>query len=603
MERLVCCVPVQVRVVGRLDDERLRQLEEAVRRSVLSRLRLADEQLPGPDFGQLPTDADAPSDAADGASAAVPDPNTDIGGGIRIRTSRFRLLDTELRPPVPPTAVETATEALLLGLTPTAGSTAASGIWPHVTRQVAAPRTRRRRNAPPWLYEPHVVQALQALDPRGGERAEVLRRVLDSLLASRDTALGADPDPAHDAAAEWTHFGSAMQNHFEGGFEGYRALRTGFLVAFGALEHGTAQALRFAEEYYWPGSASPLLRISVFGHPGLLVHRELAWRLQAAEDTLAAAERRELLPLITSVGTLRIRSNRNNPLALSWHSFGAAVDINPTLSPNIPGFPGEFVRDVTGIDVRSPIPDANHGLGAVIAGLLGQEPDRALAQARAQSRASSRLTDVFRDEASLEAGVWEVAVRRAGPSASVGPPGLLAAVRAAAAEGPSVRWAYGGPTGRRARRAPHGVRHDELVRLLFPPSPFLGPEPFTEWEHRRSTVELLIRMVLTFEATFRHDRTGARVMRDGQPDRVGPTYASPTLGQIAAHGFLNIPDRIVAALTAPAPRGLRWLGSHERTTRDFMHFELRELPDLYPSSADRAARQDPGNPREGGEQR
>lgn len=596
MERLVCCVPVRVRVVGRLDDERLRQLEEAVRRSVLLRLDQADEQFPGQSFGQPLPDAGTPAEAV----GAAPDPSPDTGG-IRIRTDRFRLLDTELRPPAPPTAVDTAVDALLLGLAPAAGDAAVAGIWPQVTRQVRSPQARRRKGTPTWLYEPPLVRALQALDPGGDDRAEVLRRVLDFLLASRDTELGAAP--AHDPAAEWAHFGSAMQQHFEGGFEGYRALRMGFLVAFGALEHGTAQALHRAEEYYWPGSASPLTRISVFGHPGQLVHRELAWRLQAAEDSLTAAERRALLPLVTSVGTLRIRSNRNNPLALSWHSFGAAVDINPTLSPNVPGFPGEFVGEVTGVDVRSPGPDTGDGLDAIITALLGREPDRALAEAHTQERASRRLTDIFRDEASLEAGMWEVAVRRVGPQVSVGPPGLLAAVRAAAAEGPSVRWAYGGPTGRRARGAPHGVRHDELVRLLFPPSPVLGPEPFPVWERRRTTVELLIRMALAFESTFRHDRKGARVMRAGQPVRVAPTSASPSLGQIAAHGFLNIPDRIVAALTAPGPRGLRWLGSHEHATRDFMHFELHDLPDLYPSSAARAAPQGPGAPREGGEPR
>ncbi|MGW6058054.1 M15 family metallopeptidase [Streptomyces sp. NPDC055189] len=583
MASLLCSVPVTVRLVGTLDDERLRQLEESVRKSVLLRLAQADQEVSR-------THPEAGAVSADTGEHEAGENEPGSGGGVRIRTPGLHLLDTPLRPPDLLSMVGTAAGLLIAGLAPVSGTPAAAAIWPHVTRQVSTPRPRRRNMAPAWLYEPQLVKALQALGAREDQRAEVLRRVLDTLLGDRDTALGMLPKD--DPTAEWAGFGAFMQKLFENGYEGYRALRPGFLVAFGALEVGTERALGHARTFYQPGSSgpggSPLVRISVLGHADKLVHRDLAQHIQAAENALTAVDRRDLLPRITSVGTLVIRSNRNNPLALSWHSFGAAVDINPDLSPNVPGFPGEFVREVTDVDV--------------LATLMVYAPGQDLDEARRQVLGSDRLAGIFRDESSLEAGLWQVAVRLAGTPKSVDPPGLRTAVLAAAAEGPAVHWAYGPTRRRSSKRHPvHGARHDALARLLFPPSPVLGPEPLDVWERRRHIVELLIRMTQVFEETFQHDKAGRRVLRGGKPLRVKPTAVSPKLGQIALHGFIGIPDRIVAALRAPGAGDLRWLGSHERATRDFMHFELRRLPPLYtpgpPAAPDTGTTEKGGGPR------
>ncbi|MGH8904993.1 MAG: hypothetical protein ACRD0K_00355 [Egibacteraceae bacterium] len=45
-----------------------------------------------------------------------------------------------------------------------------------------------------------------------------------------------------------------------------------------------------------------------------------------------------------------------------------------------------------------------------------------------------------------------------------------------------------------------------------------------------------------------------------------------------AGGFIGIPAEVIVALRAADGGDLRWLGSSEHATRDFMHFELLKRP-------------------------
>jgi hypothetical protein len=51
-----------------------------------------------------------------------------------------------------------------------------------------------------------------------------------------------------------------------------------------------------------------------------------------------------------------------------------------------------------------------------------------------------------------------------------------------------------------------------------------------------------------------------------------------TSGSVAAHGFLNLPPALVAALSGSDAGGLKWLGT---ANQDYMHFELAKEPALY----------------------
>jgi hypothetical protein len=78
-------------------------------------------------------------------------------------------------------------------------------------------------------------------------------------------------------------------------------------------------------------------------------------------------------------------------------------------------------------------------------------------------------------------------------------------------------------------------------------------------------VDTLVEMWRIYVRSFRRGRTagGARVGAE--------TEGTP--GTVAAHGFLNMPSRLVAAMSGSDAGDLQWLGA--TTVRDFMHFELK----------------------------
>ena len=57
-------------------------------------------------------------------------------------------------------------------------------------------------------------------------------------------------------------------------------------------------------------------------------------------------------------------------------------------------------------------------------------------------------------------------------------------------------------------------------------------------------------------------------------------YAATTgagLANVVAHGFTNLPPKLITALTSPQGGNLKWLGVHNQ---DMHHFELKTRPDL-----------------------
>jgi hypothetical protein len=59
-----------------------------------------------------------------------------------------------------------------------------------------------------------------------------------------------------------------------------------------------------------------------------------------------------------------------------------------------------------------------------------------------------------------------------------------------------------------------------------------------------------------------------------------PANSVGTRGSVAAHGFINLPAILVAALAGSDAGNLRWLGT-ETGSLDFMHFELAPRPALF----------------------
>ena len=488
-----------------------------------------------------------------------------------------------------PDVVEDAVSVLLTALAPIRGTPAAAGVWRRVVAQIRKPTTHRIKGVPVGLYDPAVVAAVTALAPPAGATAkerrqnaqadaalyldrqrQVLEQVFADLLTTQEERLHGTPG---DPAQEWQGLRGRTQTQF-GGLAGYEQLRPGLLEAFGALDIGTAKAVAAMDTYY----GTTLTPVTFLGRPGV-VHPLMRDALERAERFLGD-NRAAAAAGVSSFGTAAVRANANNRLVLSEHSFGAAIDLDPRQNPNVPTFPAEFVRQVTGVDVLTTADgrqkDDPLDIGDVPETLF-ETRDPAIVEVERLLGASRKLVEVFRDEQSLAQGMWEVAGRLVRTPADVTPEQLRDAVFAALDEGPRVHWRYQDPKAVGKRALP-GLAHDTLADMLYPPAPE-SPDVGA----RRTGIQLLITMVDVYRRSF----VAPRKVRKGKPAPAAtrvPASHSPApravLPQLAVHGFLDLPLDLIVALRHRYGGDLRWLGSSP--THDFMHFELKSRPALYP---------------------
>jgi hypothetical protein len=337
--------------------------------------------------------------------------------------------------------------------------------------------------------------------------------------------------------------------------EFYSQVRGALLAAFGGGRDGVAVALQRVLAYY--GSQMVTVTFMGFQTP---VHRDMAAALSLAEKALDAS-----YPLQSFWG-LNIRFNTNNPSVLSDHSYGSAIDVNGTTSPNVKDMgPGsrraELIKAITGVD---PSRDAE---GKRIS-TDPQTFDEMLEEADRLSVASEQLKEAFADEESLVATAFRIATERGLPEG--GPEALSPLIFAAAGERGKWRWEpYPEPSAKPRRDA----NRQALAAFVFPTD---TGESSRLWDESlvTSTVDLLALMARIFRATF--DPT-----RKDPNRRVAPTARSPSDAQLALHGFLSVPPEVVAALSGSDAANLRWLGAMAGGTKDYMHFELRKRPALY----------------------
>jgi hypothetical protein len=482
-----------------------------------------------------------------------------------------------------------AVSRLLLALDKYSGTPQVAAVWDQVVAQVKEPRSQpRKKGAPPELYTPTVVAALATLaqDKKVAldRQSEVLQRVFAHLLTATEKRLGNETDGFGNPEQEWTEdLDPAVQRHINGGLNTYRDLRGALLASFGALSIGTAAAIEKINKYY----AEKIVKVKFLGHEEW-VHQGLKDALERAEHRLAEPDRVAIGKEITSFEGINIRPNTNNPLYLSEHSFGAAIDINPELNPNVPKFPVRFIEEVTGLDLLT-TPEGRRktdvfDLGEILEKLGFGKKDPALRELERLLAASKQLVGIFKDDASLADGMVAVARRMTQIPTVIKPEALLAAAREARAEGTKVRWMYQDPQLKLPKNAPEGGKHNALADLVFPPrTGYWLPEPADVWETKHHTVELLIQMVDVYERSFIKDKKGASVLKGGVPSRILPKARAPegeaALPQLVAHGFVNLRAKLVSALRAPDGGDLRWLGASEHT-KDFMHFELKKRPPL-----------------------
>jgi hypothetical protein len=329
----------------------------------------------------------------------------------------------------------------------------------------------------------------------------------------------------------------------------------------------------------------------------------MAARLARANTKLEALLGRPPDIHLKGDGALLVRPNHNEPWSLSKHCFGIAIDLEAEHNPNIRGYAekSDVIEAVTGVDTRV----GTHGVRKSGGNLLspgGKSLSAAdvMVEAERLRAGSGRFVDAFKDEAAANATLLRVARERGRPEA--GDDQLLGAIRAARDEGDKVAWKLEGPgvtlemlpngtssppvaRGRKKPPPLRGPAHDALARMLFPaernqsgPDPDIATDPWGALDYVEKTVRTLILIADTATAVERPDGKPAPPSwaggNDAVPLRPPVTAHEPTLGQLAAHGFMNLPPEVVAALAGADGGGLRWLGGLQGDLKDYMHFEL-----------------------------
>jgi hypothetical protein len=358
---------------------------------------------------------------------------------------------------------------------------------------------------------------------------------------------------------ELNTIGSFARENLIGGKGGWPLVRQGMLTTFGSLEA--------ARDYY-----ELSMRDTRFFGKRVIVSAELEAALQRAEAKYAQLGGDPASKPVEVIGGLAIRPNANAPAVLSDHSFGWAVDINAfnftakpgegAGNPNVQegglaaqGIPDfwEFVREITGEDV-------------FIRDDKGRRRDVSMPDAvdqRAEAERLSDLSDRLVAMFSGEAALMEAMVAYARSAGIDVPPGggvVLYTTALAAASVPLPK-PKEKDVNKPQRDANIGVIERHLAAWPLA-NGVMGPL------HYAGIAQRLWQMGVMFLASGNAPGSGVEAPA---------ATAAPSLGSLAAHGFMNLDPVLVEALTG----GLRWLGGARRT-KDFMHFELAESPTIMP---------------------
>jgi hypothetical protein len=243
--------------------------------------------------------------------------------------------------------------------------------------------------------------------------------------------------------------------------------------------------------------------------------------LDAATALLTAKGAAGTLATLKSVGGFNIRKNANNNTALSNHSFGWAVDLDPALNPNTQkkNLPLDLIQVITTIDLYGPESQR----------LRTSRPyDQAFPDAEALSKANKLFVDSFSTLAKLKTA-WIGAIKR-----------LYTATLSQAAIDKAFDLAGASPPQKSALQSHLGA---EGV-----------PAP-----KRAEAATFLINSVALFRLA----------QKPGLTPQITGSQATVT-----RFGFFNLPPEIAAALVASDGGSLNWLGA-ALATKDYMHFDLR----------------------------
>jgi hypothetical protein len=498
----------------------------------------------------------------------------------------------ELPPPTGADPVIDIASEIIIAAGPLAGTPQARGMWDMIRRQFTSRQASSGKASQETgpvaafknlLYSKSLASRINRL--KKPQKQKALEHIFSALAGAADVKAeqaGGEPSlstpPEEFEQLQPTKFGDFIKSETK-----YRGIRSGLLGAFGALEVGMPGALKNAETYY-----ASMVRIETFIGKRLAwpcyVHPEMAKAIHRAEvrlfgmrdakvsGTNPGAANGWFAGLTNSIKNfgdgVEIRPNANNPMELSLHSYGWAIDVNASFNPNVPGFPRDLVKEMTGVDVFTGSTGQTQGNFA-----RGKSSDDVRKEAERLRDASGKFTGAFESESSLKAAMLGIINDRLGANWAIPEidgvyPLVIAAVDA------------GKDKNKSQRDAARASSRDALMDHLRVLQDSVGPStPIRAGEFQRLN---LATTLIQLGDIYKQSYTGKVNKKTGQPERVKDEARVTNIATIAAHGFMNLDPDVVGALAGSDAGQLKWLGAvDESNTKDFMHFELAERPALY----------------------
>lgn len=490
-------------------------------------------------------------------------------------------------PPTPAQLVEAAAErvrvAVRAAAAPLVGTADGDDVVGILTQQIinrranTAAQLRRRNPTHPALplydvlYGAAVVVDLGVIDarstradPSDARRRRLFMDILDGLVTDVQprTAVEAPATPL-DPAVQIPGERALVPRVLPFVERSWEAVRLGVITEFGGLVDGTRVALARANAYF--GSLVPAAFRNVT--TATSVHPQMNAAFARANTFIDArlndakipqADRTTMANQIrTALGrntwSANLRENRNAPHRLSDHSFGAAIDIDSSLNPNIAdsGALGP-VQDVTGDDPTDEVTLA-----------------RTAAEVESTARELRETSDEYKDAMKDDASLAPVLLRIGNEGRAAATPSALPALTGTAGADlvSAVLTAAKDARATAVRRAlwPEGTPAPGTTGAKPPPPP-APPAQILAAERR------IQRIGDAYRASWANKAQGTRVGASSVGSK----------GNVAANGFMNLPPLLVAALAGSDAGNLKWLGTGQE---DFMHFELNPRPPLFTAGA------------------
>lgn len=401
-------------------------------------------------------------------------------------------------------------------------------MWPRVLDDIYAQHDNAATAVIPGLSGADLAGAVAGLDKPGiGALADA---AFDHAWAKLTpvTSLTSLASPS-SVTTEWNSLSEFVRRNVgQGRISDWANMREMMLNAFGA-PNDPAKAIRRINAYY-----GAFVRGELQQHgPSMKVHVEMAKRMQLAQSLIVAKGESAKLGAVSDIGGFNIRPNANNPTKPSLHSFGIAMDLDPSANPNMAMSKTELARWIGLVEFLTgvaPYGEQSKRLRAP------RSYDASLPDVTILCKASTDYVAANKNLSQLAAAV------RAGFQAS-----LALSIEIADAS--------------------------KLLAFAASPNPDLNA--------LKAKIAML--QVPTAKQTAMVDRLvyAMQVFTMAQKPTLKPAVTG-TAATTARYGFINLPAEVICGLAATDGGGLRWLGT-STGTKDYMHFDFRddEQPRLY----------------------